>query len=219
MTDDPLLPVAADLRAILDLHRDLPQQAANHATSRLMPGGLAMVALGPVASPEAVGYVVDSIENGRLDCADEIPDNDDDWEPPLQTLRFWSEEWRRLHDREVDGWTVRTEAGFLLTALQWAWDNEPHWDDFAKDVRAARRRLEDVLHDGEREERSWVPCLDCSENRQGLPIAVRLVRYWGTVAAADGWICPRCKRLYGQTEFNLALSAALQRNQESEGAA
>lgn len=214
MSDDPTLTVAQDLRSIVELSADLPRQATNHATSRLMPGGLAMVALGPVASIEAVGNVVDSIETGRLTGSDELADNDDDWEPPLQTLRFWSEAWRIEWGREVDGWTVQTEAAFLLGALGWAFKHEPHWDDFAKDMAAAKRRLEDVLHDGEREERSWVPCLDCDIGRDGKPINIRLVKVYAKVQDEDRWTCPRCKRKYDETGFNQAQGEALRKHTE-----
>lgn len=167
MSDDPTLDVARDLRAIVELAALLSDQAEHRASHHDLPGGDATVMLGPVASPEAWGNVVDSIENMRwayrkADYRDEIGDNDDNWEPPLQTLLFWSEAWRLKHNATTDTRpTVESEAKWLGRVVAWAYDNEPHFDDFAKDIHAARARLEASLQAGDRTEHGAVSCKLC----------------------------------------------------------
>lgn len=209
-----MLGVAQDLHAIIDMHERLPIQAKHSAASRLMPGGLAMVCLGPVASIEAAHHVATSIEVGRLSrYLAELEDSNDPWIPPLQLLLVWSEALRgepNPHATEV------TEARYLLDNLAMLYATEPHFEDFARDVQIARRRLEDVLVEGDREERSWVPCLDCDQTRDGRRLVVRLVVTYGDTNSGDGWTCPRCHRFYTPTEHNLAAHEWLRRKAEAE---
>ena len=97
----PVVKVAQDLTAILDLCERLLTQAVHTANDRELPGGEAMVALGPVADPHAYAANGEAAEyrheaNPRrwpdetLDMAHE----DDDLAPVLQTLWFWSDDIR-----------------------------------------------------------------------------------------------------------------------------
>jgi hypothetical protein len=205
--DDPTLDVARDLRAIVDLCKLLHDQAVHRASHHDMPGGDALVMLAPVASPEAWGNRIETAERlwweSDQDTRPDVGlDEDATWEPPLQTLLFWSEAWRFEHDAVSDLTpTVDREAAWLGNIVGWAWDHEPHWSDFAKDVAAARRRLEAALYAGEREERSAVPCIDCEVDRNGQPIRLLLVRHYADDPSKDRWDCPRCDRRYDEAAY------------------
>jgi hypothetical protein len=151
--------VAQDLSVIVDLAATLETQAAHKAADPLMPGGLATVALAPVASLEAWEHQYETLEHqGR---GEHIADEDDTWEPPLATLLYWSEQFRVIHNRESDRRpTITTEAGFIRGCLNWAVDHEPRFTAFATDIHKARVRLEDLVYAGRRDQRG-VQCFDC----------------------------------------------------------
>lgn len=181
---------ARDLRAIEDMAEHLEAEAIHKGSHWLMPGGPAMVALGPVANLEAwENYTQASERYGRAYTSAEDEDPEHAW-PPFQLLRFWSEAWRRERGADyLDKPTIATEANWLRWQLEWAWENELGWDDFTKDVRSARLRLEDILSEGARVERSRIVCDRCKE-------APRLIlAYAGTAddRSDDVWKCPGCK--------------------------
>lgn len=186
---DPTLQVAQDLTAITDLAGHIAEHVDRVDCD-------AMAELGPVASPEAWQHQIDARDElarraaemglppDRFDTS-HVADHDDGWEPCLQTLRYWSEDWRREHDRESDLTpTIASEVAFIRSCLEWAYEHEPRWEDFADDIHAARRRLEDELRAGERAERG-VPCMydECGG-------AVLSRRRW----LDEPWRCPRCRR-------------------------
>lgn len=180
--DDPTLPVARDLGELEALSASLPGEAVHRG---LRPDLMAMIA--PVANLEAWGHIIDSRDDRDLDTS-HVEDHDPEWEPPLQTLQWWSEQWRVEHNREADRTpTVETEASFLRSLLTWAYDHEPHWADFARDVRIARRRLEDSLQAGVRAERG-APCMydECGGAR-----LVRKLERDGRRWRHTDWFCPR----------------------------
>jgi len=157
----PVVKVAQDLTAIADLCERLLTQAVHTANDRELPGGEAMVALGPVADPHAYAENVEAAEyrheaNPRrwpeqtLDLGHE----DDDLAPVLQVLWYWSCALRDDLGFPLEGRraTVASEANVIRQTLDHLWDTEPHFDDLAADIRGARRRLENILHDGERVE-------------------------------------------------------------------
>lgn len=222
--------VASDLRAIVTLHERLLTQAVHDANDRLLPGGKAMVDLAYVGSPETWANLIDGKE--RAWSADpyvrmeDMPDwteaEDDSWEPPLQTLCYWSDQWRVIHDKELDGRraTIGTETNFLRWCLEWAWDNEPHFEDLAKDVALARRRLEDTLHDGQRLIQG-VPCMydECGGRRLQRKLRPKYDRDGERVRDAKGnglwdfedWTCPKCKRTWTEDEYARNVTAAHER--------
>lgn len=215
---DPVVKVARDLREIVEMCAHLDDQAEHKANvkldGRVLPGGLAMVALSPVANLEAWENQQQAAERtGRPYASAE--DEDGDWEPPLQTLLFWSEQWRAQHGQEFEPEphrpypTVATEANWIRWALNWAWDNEPQWDDFAADVRAARVRVENVLYAGNRAERTRITCDHCEK-------APRLIRKYGdaTDGTEDWWLCPSCKHRFDTEGVSRAHAKMLR----SEGA-
>lgn len=207
----PTVKVARHLREIADeLYPRLREQAINDANSALMPGGAAMVALGQVANLEAWENQQQATERwGRAytSVADEDPD--EAWSA-YQLLEFWSEQWRREHGAEYDGHrtTIQTEANFIRSILDWAWDNEPAWDDFAADVRRARAHLEDVLSEGERAERG-VPCLysECDGKRLTRRLEPCRGEDGGKAWRWTDWHCPSCHRSWTDSSYAAMVSA------------
>lgn len=223
---DSRVKVAQDLRVIESLGRRaevgkpdrLLTQAVHLADDPLMPGGLAMVALADAASQRRYADLLDEAERAAIEAGVNLPEvaDDDEWEPPLQTLRFWSEVWRAEHGMDYEGFrpTVATEAAFIRHVLEWAWANEPHWDDFARDITKARGRLESVLADGFRPSMRGVSCMydECR--------GARLIRT--TVAKTDkktgaktwvltDWHCPECERTWTEDEYQRHVYAAIHR--------
>lgn len=146
-------------------------------------------------------------------------EDEDDSEPVLQTLLFWSESMRDEHGFPLEGRrpTVATEANVIRSLLEWAWENLPEWDDFARDVATARVRLENLLVAGERAERG-VPCL--YEECKGKRLVRKLVPY----RDSDGfkrwrhsdWHCPRCHRSWDEDRYSAMVTAANERTKFEE---
>lgn len=229
--------VARNLTAITELYADLLAQAINRAAAQIdghsLPGGEAMVALAGVAEPEINQRRVALREEAHMATCTRLDhtrcwtgsEDEDDSEPVLQTLLFWSDEWRTLHGFPLEGRrpTVATEANVIRSLLDWAWDNLPEWDDFSRDIGSARTRLENLLTAGRRTERG-VPCLSCN---------VELIRpTWDPVRVnecdghdgvcylphdacphdrgglRDEWFCPSCERRYDVQTYRLATEHA-----------
>jgi len=171
----PVVRVAQNLTAIVALYADLLAQAIAKAGATIdghsLPGGEAMVALAGVANRETNERRVELHETAHMATCQRLDhtrcwtgsEDEDDTEPILQTLLFWSEQWREIHGLPLEGRrpTVATEANIVRGALEWAYDTLPEWDDFAKDIATARTRLENLLLAGRRIERG-VPCLTCN---------------------------------------------------------
>jgi hypothetical protein len=203
-----ILDVTQDLTEIQRLHEALLTEAVHKANDHDIPGGLAMVALAPVANLEAWAYRYDAAETqARLGnrATPDTADEDETWEPPLQTLLFWSEQWRIIHDAEIDRRpTVATEAAFIRWALNWAWDNETHWNDFANDIHTARTRLENILRAGSRDLHSEVTCL---AEGCGTPLRRRMTGN----GFEDEWWCNNCHRHLTAAEYGMAYADAARR--------
>lgn len=214
MTDvHPTAKVARDLTEIVDLHERLRAQAEHQATHSLMPGGPAMVALGNVANLESWEYMNDATERyAKAYTSAEDEDPDEAWSP-FQILEFWSEQWRRERDAEYDVRpTITSEASFIRHCLDWAWQHEVAWDDFAKDVNRARVRLEDILHAGKRVELTRIECPSIQHEGTGP----RLIVLRGTAedGTDDRWKCQVCKTRYDADDVSKAHAKMLR----SEGA-
>lgn len=218
---EPVVKVARDLTEIVALSGQLPGQAVNDSNAALMPGGRAMVALGPVANLEAWENMTASSERyGRAYTSAEDEDPDDAWSA-FQRIEFWSEQWRREHGAEYGQRpTIASEANFLRYLLNWAWDNLMEWDDFAADIKRARIQLEDIVSAGTRAERG-APCL--YEGCRGI----RLVRKLEPARDKDGyriwrhskWHCPRCHREWDEDAYARMVTAAHEstKSEEIEG--
>lgn len=205
---DAVTKVARNLSEIERLVVDLAEQAIHDANDREIPGGDALAALAPVASPEAWENVYEASEGLGRDVS-HVADEDDTDEPPLQTLLYWSEAWRTEHGYLLDGRpTLASEANFIRWCLPWAWEHEERFDDMARDIAKARRGLEDTLYAGNRAERSRVVCPAC----ENPPRLIKV--YGGEDPADDGWKCPRCKARFDAEDFRRAHAKQLR----SEGA-
>lgn len=210
-TDDPRVKVSRDLRAIGHMAAMLDDRALDLADDPNLPGGDAMVNLGPVASLEAWAWQVDTDERQAVlpaalrhaaytSAADEDPD--EAW-PAYQTLRYWSEAWRLAHGQpDIEAPTIATETRFLGRLTDWAWDHEPHFEDYAADVHAARVKLENVVRDGIRETRSRVLCDRCATPK-------RLIVVYGKRGQPDTWKAPCCKAILTADETKRALARQL----------
>lgn len=222
MTDDvdPVTKVARDLSEILALSAALLTQAVHKATDRAIPGGEAMYALGPVASIEAWENLNATAERTGVALTHPEDEDPDDLWPPLQTLLFWTEDWRREHGYELDRRpTIETEVGFVRNLLNWVWENEPHFEDFAGDVNRVRQRLENVLYAGRRAERTRVNCTHEPCETKPRLILIRARKHVIDLAdleavTEDFWKCPRCKTRYDRDAFERAYARQLR----SEGA-
>lgn len=193
---------ARDLTEILRLYEALLVQAIHKAGAKIdgtsLPGGEPMVALAAVADPAEFAENVEAVEWRHLATCKLLDhtrcwtgsEDEDDSEPVLQTLLFWSEQWRTERGFPLDGRrpTVASEANVIRGLLDWAWETLPEWDDFADDIRGARLRLEDMLYAGARQEITRVVCPDCIQ-------PPRLVHLYGIAqdGSDDRWKCPRCK--------------------------
>lgn len=209
---DSRVKVARDLTEIVNMSALLDDQAEHKANATIdgtgLPGGMAMVSLAPVANLEAWTNRFDAAGRKQQDLM--VEDEDPDWEPVLQTLCFWSEDWRRENHAEWGARpTVASEAAFIRWALDWAWENELRWDDFCADIRKARVRMENVMYAGDRPERG-APCL--YEECRGA----RLLRKMEPTRDEDGhkvwrqsdWFCPRCHRRWDNDRYVANVAAA-----------
>lgn len=197
-TVDAITKVNRDLTEILNLSQALTAQAISRARDRMMPGGYAMVALAGVASPAAHAQWLDEAEEqaiadalqaglNPIKAVQPIETDDDEWDPPLQTLRFWTEQWRAAHQSpNPEHATLESEANYIRWTLPWALVNEPNWAVFAQDINGARTRLESILHAGSRPDRTRVVC-----DREHCTKHPRLIRVRATREAAE-WSCTAC---------------------------
>lgn len=215
--------VAQNLTQIVHLAEHLLTQAVHSANDREIPGGDALVGLGPVADPQEYIELIDAAEfhhyadplrwgENTIDLEHESQ-SDDELGAILWTLWYWSSQWRDERGYPLEGRqaTLTTEAGFLRGCLDWAWDeiNAIEWQDFADDMAGTRQRLENILRAGDRSQRG-APCMydECG--------GVALYRKAKPARGGDGektwvlsdWICPRCKRTWDEGGYARNVRAA-----------
>lgn len=200
MTMELRLSIAQDLSAIEDMYARLRAEAVNRAGDPDIPGGAAMVMLGPGADVEAWGYVQLSSMFGRLNIDAEERDRIErsGIEPPLSFLASWADIVREERGLEPSGTraAIQREVAFLRASIDWMLsvddEGEPWWlpvDDFARRLHQVRRTLENVLHEGQRHERITAECQHCEHHPQ-------LCVKWGNAedGSEDGWYCKDCHR-------------------------
>lgn len=205
----PTAKVARDLTEILDLYARLATQAEHQASHPLMPGGPAMVELGSVANLEAWEYRQQASERyAAAYTSAEDEDPEESW-PAFQMLEFWSEAWRREREAEYDTQpTIASEANFIRWSLDWAWENEPGWEDFAKDMSRARTKLENILSAGERVERG-VPCMydECKGSRLVRKMQPKRDEEGRKIWVHSNWHCPKCHREWDESRYAAMVTA------------
>lgn len=172
MTNTMRLEIAQDMSAIEDMFARLPEEAVNRAGDPDIPGGMAMVLLGPGVDIEAFGYAQMSELMGRTDKRVWMPDKGD-VEPPLSFLASWSDIVREARGFEPSNRraTIRGEIASLRSALDWMLstneDGDPWFiqvEDFAAGLRKVRRAMEGVLRDGVRAEQIRAECKFCEDS-------------------------------------------------------
>lgn len=150
---------------------------------------------GPVADPEAWTWRKTAARQGRADHVSLT--EDDDSSHPLWVLGTW-EMLIREHLKQPTTALVTIAAskeylaGHLTTLAQ---DEDFAFEELARDVRKCFGHLEDVLSEGEREERGE-KCPMCGTKR--------LVKDYGTKADAKVmWRCPNlvCQQSYTEDEY------------------
>lgn len=228
MSTDSITKAANHLREIEKLSGWLEDQAANRANDRLMPGGQATAALAYVGSPREWANQVDADELYHLttcpkpshrNCryAEQATIGADD-ETPLQTLLFWSEQWREEHGYRLERRpTIATEVNLLRGSLSWAWANEVHWNDFVQDLADTQIRLENLLQQGIRSERG-VPCMydECRGIRLVRKLQPRGDGQGGKVWELSKWHCPKCHREWDEDHYRRNIAAAAWNAQREE---
>lgn len=184
-----------------------------------IPGGDAMVLLGPGSDGRA------QVREMLWEATD-APHSDDersgDPEPPLALLASWEDDWRLLWAQPAGPRaTLPNAAAYLLRNLARAAATHPAFDEFADAIFGCRARLEDVLHDGERDE-TGAPCVHCGATLIRRSMPPRTCRHdvdddvgnSGDVCTCDHgglrdeWRCPRCRRVYDSHSYWNAVGAA-----------
>lgn len=220
MNTDSITKAATHLTEIGKLAAWLEDQAIHRSDDRLMPGGRATVALAYVGSPRewAENIAADELyhlsrctkfDHSKCRYAEAAADEDND-EPVLQTLLFWSEAWRDEHGYELGRRpTIGTEVNFLRGTLEWAWANELHWDDFVQDLADAQTKLENLLMRGIRSERG-VPCMydECGGKRLVRKMVPARDEGGYKVWRLTNWHCPRCHREWDEERYRASIAAA-----------
>jgi len=179
----------SDLQAIGDLCSALPAEAVEKGVQ-----SEAMMLLSPSADPEAWRNRATSAMVGRLDAA-YLEDCRDEMHPAW-VLFTWEQIWRdHLDHRTEELFTLATGWSYLNTQIGYMSEQiEPPFDEFARELRACKAHLENVLRAGIREEKTRVPCLDCD---------TRLIKVYSPQVIDDHWRCPKrtCNRTYNAEEF------------------
>lgn len=183
----------SDLKAIGDLCASLPAEAVEKGVQ-----SEAMMLLGPSSDPEAWRNRATSAMVGRLDasyledCRDEAH--------PLWVLGTWEQVWRdHLDHYSIATVTVASAHAYLDMQIGYMAEQvEPAFDEFARELRGCRAHLENVLHDGIREERG-APCVQCEKP---------MVRISGAGDKPDSWECRTCHREVTEDQYRFAVGAA-----------
>lgn len=202
----------ADIRGLWE---HLPAEAHAHWEDCSLPGGTALVMMGPGSA-------------GREDAL--LGDSAVDADPPSlpYELGQWEDDWRREHGHPaaVEIMSVQGASTYLKAQVVWAAQWHPAFDEFAADLRRLRSALISVTQAGRRNQRTDVVCLSCGEE-------VLEREFWEPKPCThprggkhrescdqggrrDWWVCPRCGEVHDQERYSLALGASVQAQREHE---
>lgn len=195
--------IARDLRAIKDMFDRLREAAIRNANDRDLPGGDAMIMLGPIADIEAFGYRRMSAVLGRTDPDSVEEMLKEDTVPPLLFLAQWSDIVRAARDQPTDlKATIDREVAYLRSSLDFMFSTDADGDmvfleveDFANGLHGIVTAMENVLREGERAD-TGVPCMNCGQ---------ALVKSWGDEADEDRWHCRPCDEWSTHDQYMLAV--------------
>lgn len=204
MSEDLGLSIARSLTAIVILYRDLEDEAEHRFADKDIPGGDALVMLGPVANMEAYNYRQLSELMGRTHLKAGFDDPETDIAPPLLVLASWHDvvrQERGLPDATKRA-TITREADGIRASIDWMLAEDEHGtpnfmpaDELAKDLRRVVYRLERILKAGEQHDLG-APCMDCHEP---------LLRDYGDTQSDDRWFCRHCDEWSSIDQYNLAV--------------
>ena len=188
--------VREDLHTIAELCGALPEEVAHRGIN-----GEAMMLLGPSADPEAWRNRAMSAMRGRVDAA--YLEDCRDEQHPTYVLGSWDQLWRDHLDHPTDlKATLSRLVDYLDGQLTYmSGQDEPPFEDFARDLRGCRGHLQRILGDQNQGDRANVGCFDCGGD---------LERRLTTAGFEDVWTCRKCRRKYTQAEYNFALRANLE---------
>jgi len=182
-----------DLRTIGELCGSLPAEAVVAGVE-----SEAMMMLGPAADPEAWQYTALSALFGRVP-ADYLTDTRDEAHP-LWVLGTWEQIWRDYLRHDTDRHvTIGGAVHYLGVQLGYMADQpEPDFGVFAVELHRCRWHLEDVVHDGIRDELG-APCLQCG---------TKMVRVFIDTGAQDIYRCKPCHRELSADQYRYAVGVA-----------
>jgi ribosomal protein L37AE/L43A len=190
---------------LVSLGSNAPQPGQTRSNEHPMPGGDALVLLGPGSSAlealrrlraaEATGKPHDEPAWGADDRGHDAPS-------AAYELGRWVSDWALArHEPPAAPRDVTEAVVYLRRRLPWAAAHHPGFAEFTLDMRALRQRIERVAGLDDRPERAGVPCFDCGGD---------LERRYGHKGREDDWTCRRCNRVYDQAAYLLAVRANLE---------
>lgn len=189
-----------NLTALGRLHQHLEAEARHgrHATHvhTGIPGGDAVVLLVPGPSPQAYGATLAQRLAQELDVSHAGEEYRQDPRPVLTVLVEWEARWRaKMGTPTTLPRTMPRVVDYLGEQLHHIAQDPATFPTLAREVATTLRRVEDVLHEGQRPQVSRVPCLGCG---------TRLAKRYGDTEAADHWVCPRCGEVYDRGRYDRA---------------
>lgn len=202
MSTELRLTILSNLSSIEAMYARLSQEAEYRYADKELPGGDALVMLGPVANMEAFNYRQLSEMMGRTDGGSGVDDLDTDPAPPLLVLAGWVDCIKAERGEEsTQRARIDREIKYLRSAIDWITgtnaDDEPYFlaaDELDRDLEALVKRLEAVLKDGTRITHG-APCLHC--------VGVNMVRIEDArKGLQDKYECPKCHRDYTKTNYD-----------------
>lgn len=198
--------IGSNLSSIQSLCRNLEDEAQHRFADSEMPGGEALVMLGPVANLEAFNYLKLSQIMGRTEGDRGLDDVKGDPAPPLLILADWGDRVaREKGDNRTEKATIEREIAYLRSVIDWIVgtnsDGEPYFIDAGEldsQLAAVVKRLEAVMKEGTRITYG-APCLHC--------VGVNMVRVEDAkYGLQDKFICPTCRRDYTKASYDYVVS-------------
>ena len=167
-----------------------------------IPGGDATVLLAPGSDARARVWArergdqreAEGLRRGYDgDYTHQHDESDADPVPPLLVLATHEDDWRHeLGHQAGPRATMWRCADYLGQHLTMMAQRHPAFDEFAADLARMRARLEDVLGEGERDERG-APCMKCG--------TIQVRRCHPRHGLLDEWACPRCRTTSTAAEY------------------
>ncbi len=203
--------VRADLVEVVRLYHELRFALLNHNRANAeIPGGLAQVLLGPYSEGRAALHLALTANDWT-----ELDEDGIGPEPPLLVLASWEDDWRREFDHRAAQHraTITNASGYLQRHLDHAAQRHLAFDEFARDVRTTRARLQHARDDADPTVHG-VACFDCGHDlcqtfdepapcdHEHAPCGC------DQGGRRDTWQCMRCGRTYTEHDYRRAVRQA-----------